>query len=55
MSGGLAALRRHFAYLAALLIEVAVFYRHVLFQAGYIFPWDFRGVHMPLATPLKSV
>jgi Bacterial membrane protein YfhO len=37
-------------YYLALLVEVAVFYRHVLFMRGYLFPWDFRGVHLPLAT-----
>ncbi len=37
-------------YVLALLIEVAVFYRHVLFYPGYLFPWDFRAVHLPLAT-----
>src|ERR1039458_1478795 len=42
--------KRHFAYILALLVEVAAFYRHVLIQRGYLFPWDFRGVHLPLAT-----
>jgi hypothetical protein len=37
-------------YCVALLVEVAVFYRHVLFYPGWVFPWDFRGVHVPLAT-----
>ena len=36
-------------YRLALLIEVAVFHRHVLFYKGFLFPWDFRGVHWPLA------
>ena len=43
-------LRKHSAYHLALLAEVAAFYRHVLFEPGYLFPWDFRGVHLPLAT-----
>jgi hypothetical protein len=42
--------KRYYGYLLALLVEVAAFYRHVLFQRGYLFPWDFRGVHLPLAT-----
>jgi len=36
--------------LLALALEVAAFYRHVLFERGVIFPWDFRAVHLPLAT-----
>jgi hypothetical protein len=43
-------MKRYYAYILALLAEVAVFHRHVLFQRGYLFPWDFRGVHLPLAT-----
>jgi len=42
--------RKNYGYFVALLLEVAAFYRHVLFQRGYLFPWDFRGVHLPLAT-----
>ena len=42
--------KRYYAYLLALLVEVAAFYRHVLFQRGYLFPWDFRGVQLPLIT-----
>ena len=42
--------KRYYAYFLALLVEVAVFYRHVLFERGYLFPWDFRAVHLPLAT-----
>jgi hypothetical protein len=38
------------AYLLGLVLEVTVFYRHVLFERGFIFPWDFRAVHLPLAT-----
>jgi hypothetical protein len=43
---------RHLADLACcfmLLVELAVFHRHVLSYRGYLFPWDFRGVHWPLA------
>ena len=43
-------MKRSYGYILALLAEVAVFYRHVLFERGYLFPWDFRGVHLPLAT-----
>ena len=45
-----AADRSHAAYFLALMAEVAVFYRHVLFERGFVFPWDFRAVHLPLAT-----
>ncbi len=37
-------------YCVALLMEAVVFHRHVLFYRGFLFPWDFRGVHVPLAT-----
>lgn len=43
-------MKRYYGYILALLAEVLAFYRHVLFQHGYLFPWDFRGVHLPLAT-----
>ena len=42
--------RNHAPYFLALLLEVLIFYRHVLFERGYLFPWDFRAVHLPLAT-----
>jgi hypothetical protein len=42
--------KRYYGYILALLAEVLTFHRHVLFQHGYLFPWDFRGVHLPLAT-----
>ena len=48
MSRGLR--RTNVPYFLALFLEVAVFYRHVLFERGYLFPWDFRAVHLPLAT-----
>src|SRR5579863_1839624 len=41
---------RRFVYPALLLLEALIFHRHVLFYAGYVFPWDFRTVHIPLAT-----
>ena len=37
-------------YYLALLIEVLVFHWRVLFSRGFLFPWDFRAVHLPLAT-----
>jgi hypothetical protein len=46
--------KRYYAYFLALLAEVAAFHRHVLFARGYLFPWDFRGVHLPLATFIAS-
>ena len=41
-------------YCTALLCEVAVFHRRVLFQRGFLFPWDFRGVHLPLASLVSA-
>ncbi len=40
----------HLVYCVALLLEALAFYRYVLFYPGYVFPWDFRAVHVPLAT-----
>lgn len=37
-------------YSVALLFEAVVFHRAVLFYPGYLFPWDFRAVHIPFAT-----
>ena len=37
-------------YWVALLMEALAFHRHVLFYSGYVFPWDFRGSHVPWAT-----
>jgi hypothetical protein len=34
----------------ALLVEALLFHRHVLFYSGFLFPWDFRAVHLPLVT-----
>ena len=42
--------KRYYGYILALLAEVLAFHRQVLFQHGALFPWDFRGVHLPLAT-----
>lgn len=42
--------RSRLIYCAALLIEAAAFHRQVLFYPGHMFPWDFRTVHLPLAT-----
>jgi len=41
-------------YSLALLLEVALFHRRVLFLRNFTFPWDFRGVHVPLATFVAS-
>jgi hypothetical protein len=38
------------AYRLALIAAVMVFHRRVLFDRDFIFPWDFRAVHVPLAT-----
>ena len=46
----LALRRKHGLYLLALFFEVVAFHRHVLFERGFLFPWDFRGVHLPLAS-----
>ncbi len=40
--------RKYLPY-AVLLAEVLVFYRHVLFYSGYLFPWDLRYFHYPHA------
>src|SRR5579863_10368834 len=37
-------------YAAALCVAALVFHRRVLFYPGFVFPWDFRVVHVPLAT-----
>jgi hypothetical protein len=37
-------------YGIALLFEAIAFHRAVLFYPGYLFPWDFRAVHIPFAT-----
>jgi hypothetical protein len=42
--------KRYYGYILVLFAEVLAFHRQVLFQHGYLFPWDFRGVHLPLAT-----
>jgi hypothetical protein len=41
-------------YGLALLVEVALFHWRVLFLRNFTFPWDFRGVHVPLATFIAS-
>ena len=38
------------AGIAAIIVAVLTFHRTVLFKSGYTFPWDFRSVHLPLAT-----
>jgi hypothetical protein len=42
--------RNLWAFCLALLVELLVFHRLVLFTPDHVFPWDFRGVHIPLAT-----
>jgi hypothetical protein len=37
-------------YSLALVAEVALFHWRVLFLRDFTFPWDFRAVHVPLAT-----
>jgi hypothetical protein len=41
---------RLWPYRWALAAQALIFHRHVLFYANRLFPWDFRGVHLPLAT-----
>jgi hypothetical protein len=38
------------SYRLALIAAVLVFHRRVVFNPDFIFPWDFRSVHVPLAT-----
>ncbi len=45
---------RLWLYRWALAAQALVFHRHVLFYAKHLFPWDFRGVHLPLATLLAD-
>ncbi len=44
----------HCVYCIALALEAAIFHWRVLFVPGYLFPWDFRTVHLPLATFLAD-
>ena len=37
-------------YRWAIAIQALIFHRQVLFYPRHLFPWDFRGVHVPLAT-----
>jgi len=39
---------------ASLLADVAVFFHKPLFSAAYVFPWDFRGVQLPMITFLMD-
>jgi hypothetical protein len=41
-------------YRGAIAAQALIFHRHVLFYANHLFPWDFRGVHLPLATLLAD-
>jgi Bacterial membrane protein YfhO len=38
----------------SLLAAVVLFFHKPLFSAGYTFPWDFRGVQLPLVTFLRD-
>ncbi len=38
----------------SLLAVVVMFFHKPLFSAAYIFPWDFRGVQLPLITVLRD-
>ncbi len=42
-------LDRRWPYRVALVAAALVFHQRVLFYPGYVFPWDFRAVHLPLA------
>jgi hypothetical protein len=42
------------SYRGAIVAQALIFHRHVLFYAKHLFPWDFRGVHLPLATLLAD-
>ncbi len=47
--------RRRSAYLyLSLLAVVVLFFHKPLFSAAYTFPWDFRGVQLPLITVLRD-
>lgn len=37
-------------YYLAIALQALVFHRQVLFSPNHLFPWDFRAVHLPLAT-----
>ena len=39
---------------ASLLADVAVFFHKPLFSTAYLFPWDFRGVQLPMLTFLAD-
>lgn len=41
-------------YRLALVAAVLVFHRRVVFDPDFIFPWDFRAVHVPLATLISD-
>lgn len=41
---------RNAPYRWAIAAQALIFHRHVLFYAQHLFPWDFRAVHLPLAT-----
>jgi len=52
---GNAGSRGNFAYIClSLLAVVVLFFHQPLFSAEYTFPWDFRGVQLPLITVLRD-
>ncbi len=52
---GIGASRRNSAYVyLSLLAVVVLFFHKPLFSAQYTFPWDFRGVQLPLITVLRD-
>jgi hypothetical protein len=42
------------SYRLALVAAVLVFHRRIIFDPDFIFPWDFRAVHVPLATLIAN-
>ncbi len=52
---GIGSSRRSSPYLyLSLLAVVVLFFHKPLFSAAYTFPWDFRGVQLPLITVLRD-
>src|SRR5580704_12978293 len=52
---GMAEARRNSVYVClSLLAVVVLFFHKPLFSAQHTFPWDFRGVQLPLITVLRD-
>ena len=47
-------MHRNAPYRWAIAVQALIFHRQVLFYSHHLFPWDFRGVHLPLATLLAD-